>query len=76
METYITYPGCTGPNRVPLQEVQERLAMQFSHILDLFLGGLITIATLAVLFTAKNTSSVVGALGKATTGSLTAAEAG
>lgn len=48
--------------------------MQFSHVLDIFLGGLITIATLAVLFTAKNTSSVVGAFGNATSGSLKAAE--
>lgn len=50
--------------------------MQFSHILDIFFAGLITIATLAVLFTAKNTAPVITALGGATKGSLTAAEAG
>lgn len=48
--------------------------MQFSHILDIFFAGLITIATLAILFTAKNTAPVIKAFGSATSGSLTAAE--
>ena len=48
--------------------------MQISHLLDLFFGGLITIAALFVLLASKNTANVVNAFGSATTGSLRAAE--
>jgi hypothetical protein len=48
--------------------------MQFSHLLDVFLAGLISIAVIAILFTAKNTAGVITATGNATKGSLTAAE--
>jgi hypothetical protein len=48
--------------------------VQFSHFIDIFLGGIITIAMFAVLFQSKNTAGVINAAGNATKGSLVAAE--
>ena len=48
--------------------------MQFSHVLDVFLAGLITIATIGILFSSKNTAGIINASGGAVKGGLTAAE--
>lgn len=47
----------------------------FAHIAEVFIGGIILIAVLAVLFTAKNTSSVIKSTGGFVSNSLAAAEA-
>ena len=48
----------------------------FSKFADLFIGGLILIAVLAVLFTKPNTSKVIDTSGQAISSTFAAAEAG
>jgi hypothetical protein len=47
-----------------------------SKTFNIFIGGLILIAVLAVLFTKPNTSSVINSTGKLVSSSFSAAEAG
>jgi hypothetical protein len=48
--------------------------MQLSHVLDVFLGGLITIAAVAIALTSKQTASIIQVTGQGVSGSLKAAE--
>lgn len=48
--------------------------MNFAKIAEVFIGGIIVIAVLAVVFSAKNTSNVINATGGFVKNSLTAAE--
>jgi hypothetical protein len=49
--------------------------VNIAKIAEVFIGGIILIAVLAVLFTAKNTSSVISSTGGFVSNSLKAAEA-